>query len=478
MFPSNVTNPISGPTRTAGNRPQPDNDGSNASSKQEEAPKVERKEAPKVSFSVQIDYLLAAHRDDIQDGWAYQQSPPPFVYPTARVAETGVDAFARSYIEHLIREADLAYHGGKDDAATQLRAGHRDVTHDSRAWAWRVEVGTAIFGTKPIPPPPEWLRDSISEHNRWLGVRITSPAMWSAHESREGPVSFRYVQHILHALTRALDFQTPEGCTMAVSVGAGKRAFSLNELQRLAAGLFITGHLLSALPYHRKPQASSPNGQRSGGGGGGGRANNAIDSKLASDLRRLGVGKGKADSKALADAAFLHPDKLFLNRTIPRGTLPLPQPQPLNYLAAASKQLFNTATPEEIGTLMHPIQADRLPAVDFSHYREGRYRDGLELAQRKTTIACRQLGATTDAESVAVWCNLVTRMAVTFLNENSEVGWDQFLYCCEKAEVSPDIFDIFDMLSTFAGTDIAESVQRRIIEKSDQIPWADPFAEE
>ncbi|KAK8094283.1 hypothetical protein PG997_000968 [Apiospora hydei] len=404
MFPFNETDPISGPTWEAGKPPQPNKDGSKESSEQKGGPKVEKKEAPELSFSVEIDYLLAAHRDDVPDDWVYGQSPPPFVYPTARVPEAG----------------------GKDDAATRLRARHRyrDVTHDARAWAWRVEVGPTASGTKPIAPPPEWLRSSIAPQNRWLGVRITSPAMWAGQGGgRERKESFRYIKHILSALAQALVFKTPEGCGMAVSVGVGKRAFALNELQRLAAGFFVSGHLLSALPYHQKPQPSSPKGQSSGGGGVARCVSNAIDSKLAFDLRRQGV-KGKADSKALADAPFLYPSMLVNNsRTIPRGTLPLPQPQKLNYLAAASKRLFGTATPEEVGTLMQQTEPGRPPAVDFRHYREGHYRDERALAQRKTTIACRQLGATTDAESVAVWCDLVTRMTLSLLTANYG-AWD------------------------------------------------------
>lgn len=209
----------------------------------------------KVSFSVKINYMLAALRDDIRENWETGQFPPPLMYPTASVKEADVPAFAKSYAEYLIYEADVAYHVNKDVAAWRSR--FQDVTGDARAWAWRVELTNC--GSSVLPPPPAWLRSSLVEGNRWLRVRIVSPAM-----SAGDMASFRYVWHVLHSLTHALHFEAPERCGMTVSLGIGKRAFSLTELQRLASGFFLTGPLLSTLPY----QTRSYNARGVGGVGG------------------------------------------------------------------------------------------------------------------------------------------------------------------------------------------------------------------
>ncbi|KAK8086756.1 hypothetical protein PG994_001730 [Apiospora phragmitis] len=350
----------------------------------------------KVSFSVKTDYLLAALRDDVPEDWVYGQFPPPLVYSTARVPETNVAAFARSYIEHLIREADAAYHG--HNGAEAWRRPFMGVTNDARAWTWRVEVGAP--GTT-VPPPPAWLRSSISAKNRWLAVRITSPAMWGGRD-RAG---FRYVKHILHSLTQALSFETPEDCGMAVSVGMGKRAFSLTELRRLAAGFFVTGHLLSTLPDQSRTLL---NGQ--GGGGGGGCVNNTLGSVLAATLRR------RQDAPNRAHPEHQLPGKLFdERRVIQWGALPKPKPM-LTYLSVGSTLHFSTETREKVGELMSSSLSGRLPVYDFRHYRSGVYRAPEGGGHRKkTTVACRQLGATTDADSVAVWCDLLTSLVVTLL---------------------------------------------------------------
>ncbi|KAK8134187.1 hypothetical protein PG984_006199 [Apiospora sp. TS-2023a] len=422
----------------------------------------------KVSFSVKINYMLAALRDDIPENWANGKFPPPLMYSTATVQEADVPAWARSYIEHLIHEADVAYHGHRDSAAWRKnRSG--DVTDDVRAWAWRVEVAAADTGSSAVssPPPPAWLQSSIAEGNRWLGVRIASPAMWA---SGSGDMeSFRYLRHILHSLTQSLQFQAPERCGMTVSVGIGKRAFSLPELQRLASGFFITGPLLSTLPYQTRSYNT-----RSAGSVGGWIASckpNAFSSALAAEFIRT-----RAGSKLKLDPnrPILDPGRQLFpkpRRTIQRGKLSRPPylpAEPAKYLRLSYVRLTGAASTEAIAEMMASSPGEVPPACDFGHYRQS------GPPQQKTTIACRQLAATTDADSVAVWCSLVTSLAVAFLRMDNEADWLGLMYCCEHAEIARAGFDVLDLLHALGRTDMAESVQRRIVEKPDLVPWANP----
>ncbi|KAK8077679.1 hypothetical protein PG996_003849 [Apiospora saccharicola] len=439
----------------------------------------------KVSFSVKINYMLAALRDDIPENWANGTFPPPLMYPTATVQEADVPAFARSYIEHLIHEADVAYHGHRDSAAWRKnRSG--DVTDDVRAWAWRVEVaaadtGSSAVSSSPPPPPPAWLQSSIAEGNRWLGVRIASPVMWASGGGGGDMESFRYVRHVLHSLTQALQFEAPERCGMTVSVGIGKRAFSLPELHRLASGFFVTGPLLSTLPYQTRSYHARSSAGSVVGGWIAACKPNAFGSALAAEFIRARAGsKLKLDPNRpiLDPGRQLFPEP---RRTIRRGRLSRPPylpAEPAKYLRLAYVRLAGAASTEAIAEMMasSPGEEEVPPACDFGHYN--RQQSGPQPQpqpqQQRTTIACRQLAATTDADSVAVWCSLVTSLAVAFLRMENQADWLGLLYCCEHAEIARAGFDVLDLLHALGRTDMAESVQRRIVEKPDLIPWANP----
>ncbi|KAK7920880.1 hypothetical protein PG985_008902 [Apiospora marii] len=405
----------------------------------------------KVSFSVKIDYMVAALRDDIRENWEIGQLPPPLMYPTATVNEAYVPAFVRSYIGQLIYEADVAYHGHSDIAAWKNR--FKDVTDDPRAWIWRVE--NTNYGSA-ASPPPAWLRSSIPQGNRWLGVRIVSPAMWARDLE-----SIRYVRHIVHSLNHGLQLHAPEGCGMTVSVGIGKRAFSLTELKRLAAGFFVTGPLLSTLPYVARTFNTE-------GAGGEGQwivtcKPNAFISTLAQEFIRTG-----AASKFTLDPNrdILDPEKQRFpleRRIIPRGALERPL-----YLSWTG----TIPAPGAIAAMMASTPGESPPACDFRHYQASAPNDRDQQQQpRKTTIACRQLAATTDADSVAVWCSLVTSLADAFLRLDNAADWTGFIYCCEYAEVVRIGYDVLDLLHTLGRTDIAESIQRRVVEKPDMVSW-------
>lgn len=418
----------------------------------------------KVSFSVKINYMVAALRDDIRENWEIGQSPPPLMYPTATVNEAYVPLFARSYIEHLVYEANVAYHGHNDISAWKNR--FKGVTDDPRAWAWRVE--NTSDGSSAAPPPA-WLQSSIPQGNRWLGVRIVSPAMWASDME-----SFRYVRHILHSLNHALQLNAPEGCGMTVSVGIGKRAFSLTELRRLAFGFFLTGPLLSTLPY----QARSFNTQSVGSVDGWivTCKPNAFVSTLANEFIRTGA---SSNLKFLGDRRILDPEKHLFpepRRIIERGSLPRPPylAEEVKYLRLAFVRLNTAASPAAIAAMMASTPGEQPPACDFRHYQSGPPDDRHQRQQIKTTIACRQLAATTDADSVAVWCALVTGLAVAFLQIDNAEKCTGLLYPCEYAEVFKIGYDVLDLLHTLGRTDIAESIQRRVLEKPGLISWPSP----
>ncbi|KAK8107538.1 uncharacterized protein PG998_009551 [Apiospora kogelbergensis] len=321
-----------------------------------------------VSFSVQINYVLAAFRDDIPDNWTRNRYPPPLMYLTAKVSEADVGRFAGSYIESLILQTATAY----NNSSTNINAGQQQgpvtnqVTNNTPAGAdWGVDINDLVS-------LPEWLRRSIPAGNRWLGVRITTPVL-----PLSDPGSPRYLAHLLGSIADALALQAPDPCSITVSVGASPRGFSLARLQKLAAGFLVTGSLLSTLP------SRSPPGLSSGETGKGGKER---DTAHANDSKQL----------------FEEPRVIF------RGTLPREAPS-TQQLHTTVEQLFAATSAEEVVRLM----ASSLPQPLTSIFHQQPQQDQQLL--KVMTIDFWQLPATTDADSVAIWCDLVSRLVGSFL---------------------------------------------------------------
>ncbi|KAK6824939.1 hypothetical protein PG987_012433 [Apiospora arundinis] len=371
----------------------------------------------RVGFTVQVSYMLAAIRDDIPenwDNWRHGQLPPPLMYPTATFKDEDVGrVFATNYIGALIVQAVAAY--SQDPQAAGGGGWRIDVADDERV------------------SPPERLRCSIPAGNRWLMVRLTSPVMWA-----DNTANFRYLRHVFGSLAEALDLQTPEGCGMTVSVGVAPRAFSLPELRKLAAGFLVTEPLLATLPC-RTPEFVSNTTEIQG-------------EKLDESYGHV------KDAPEITHNSNppLHSQLFNYHRVIYRDALQRRQPPPTLPLRTTFDRLMAASSPEEVRSLVVSSLPDP-PAYDLS----------------ETVFACKQLPATTDADSVAVWCALVTGLARLFLAE-SEQGHQTLLNICEFAQENPGHFDVFDVLQTTNLSSIAESIQRRMIEKANLLPWANP----
>lgn len=126
-------------------------------------------------------------------------------------------------------------------ANTRIFTGGGQTAPEQDHQTWQVKEDCSLdrlLGGLPIPGR-HWDVD-------WVGVEVTSPAMWSTQES------LNEVRNAVDLLKRTYRIVTSEACGFHIHVGQGPNHIPLTDLRRAAALFFAADPLLAQLhPAHR-----------------------------------------------------------------------------------------------------------------------------------------------------------------------------------------------------------------------------------
>lgn len=324
---------------------------------------------------------------------------------------------------------------------------------------------------------------------RWLGVEVTSPALWN------DPRSFEEVRMVCDALQKKYFMVTAPSCGLHFHIGRGlpgnyglAAPSSLRDLRRIAALLFAADHILVQLhPVHRY------NNQYCLGNRWFSEVAQQVthqQARLVVDEIDIGCPPPVEPQPELVEQVTMFnsstsgggPPRFFTNRLIPYGTLqdyPVLGPgeapkfpvtmlgEPCNLLAPRSildcvGELLSASRTCVVAELMKSGLSERL-AYNFNNIQEGLVW-GLE---GQTTIEFRQGAGTLDADEVIAFAKLWLGLCERASDGPFSQTW-AVINRCHVAEMrrrnGADVnFDAFDLLAMLGLSDEAETLQSVIM---------------
>lgn len=307
----------------------------------------------------------------------------------------------------------------------------------------------------------------------WLGIEVTSPALYNR------PESFAEVRRAIELLHENYWVMvSPAVCGMHVHVGMGADHISLRRLRRLGALLFASDRLLAQLhPQHRltdmyclgislvsqvaqgqtnqealetlrptqRPVVEASPGLRTAIA-----ANPGRDLFVPNFERKIRYG-------ALTGYNY-KPGNPFTIESLPGAHFNPPRP-----MAGAVREILSVTRPEALATLLegYEMPHQRLN-YNFANYNDQRYPDN---PSAKRTIEFRQAAGTLNADEVILFAKVYLGLFEFASTTSSENLLSVIHRCIEASDsVSDRIdFDVLDLLASIGLVDELGPLQDLII---------------
>lgn len=313
---------------------------------------------------------------------------------------------------------------------------------------------------------------------QWIGIEVTSPALWHT------PESFEEVRRVTDALKVTYRVVTSEACGLHFHVGRGVNPLPLDHLRRAAALFLAVDPILAQLhPAHRLSNTMCMSVRlfsQVSQGRTAAEARLALVSPLSIDgapEAMMDTGLQEGATATTLNFASIGPITAF-TRLVPYGTLPgypiRPGQAPVGPGAIdtrfavprgildCSRELLSACRHEVVSALLQgmDLPASRM-AYNFAFY--GQYM--LADPDMKRTIEFRQSAASLDADEIIAFAGLYIKLFEFAIEAPFANVWSVIQKCAtvDELQLGQIAFDAFDLLASIGLVDEAHALQQIMI---------------